>query len=89
MDVVEMLKNLFVSEEHQARWAEDPQQYLEDEGATDLSVAQINEAAQFAFTSADLGANVNVGGNQNVGDFCAPDDDGVAPEVAARSESVV
>ena len=67
MDVIEMLKGLFFDQNEQAKWAEDPEAYLEDKGATDLTVAQINEAAQLVNRPVDLGAEVNVGGNQTVG----------------------
>lgn len=88
MDVIEMLKGLFFDQREQEKWNEDPEAYLEDKGATDLTVAQINEAAQLVNQPVDLGAEVNVGGNQTVGHVGDNNIDCEPEELAAFAESL-
>ena len=85
MDVIELLKKLFTDPAEQAAYEENPEAWLEMNGADMLTVAQINEGAQMAMV--DMAADVNVGGNQTV-KVCDEDTQTVdidAPAVAAAA----
>ena len=74
MDVIELLKKLFTDPAEQAAYNENPEAWLEMNGADMLTVAQINEGAQMAMV--DMAADVNVGGNQTV-KVCDEDDQSI------------
>jgi hypothetical protein len=68
-NVVEAIWNLLFKEGEQAKYQENPQEYLQETGLDECDPTELYEAVVMAYEKGPVyqGASVNVGGNQGVG----------------------